>query len=77
MNTQFHTPSFGDEIFDLGDGTISTPTSSGFMGGNSVNNLNTTSNWYQHQQTPPSVGNVEKTIEFNTNISKRLNLCVR
>ncbi|KAM7357179.1 uncharacterized protein ACRADG_002654 [Cochliomyia hominivorax] len=54
MNTQFHTPSFGDEMFDLGEGSTSTP-SSNFIGvENPVNNISS-SNWYQqHEKTPPS-----------------------
>lgn len=48
MNTQFHTPSFGDDVFDLGDSTTSTPTGS-MLAGNIVNN----SYGYQ-QQTPTS-----------------------
>lgn len=53
MNTQFHTPSFGDEVFDLGDASTSTPTSS-FISGNPVNHVN--SSYMYQQETPPSVG---------------------
>lgn len=51
MNTQFHTPSFGDEVFDMGDAT--SPTSS-FVSGHPVNNSSYM--YQQQQQTPTSVG---------------------
>ncbi|TMW51886.1 hypothetical protein DOY81_003015 [Sarcophaga bullata] len=48
MNTQFHTPSFGDDAFDLGDASTSTPSGS-MLAGSLVNN-----SFAYQQQTPTS-----------------------
>ena len=54
MNTQFHTPSFGDDVFDVGDASTSTPSGSMLAG-----NLN---NSFAYQQQTPTSTQVSKFI---------------
>ncbi|XP_023291525.2 TOX high mobility group box family member 4-B isoform X1 [Lucilia cuprina] len=51
MNTQFHTPSFGDELFDMGDASSNSTPTANFLGGHGVN---TATYMYQQQQHTPT-----------------------